>query len=194
MLIGLGKQVKKVIPQGPYTISFSIYDSSYPATQTGDAPVVTDKMAGETFIIPSQGNLVRTEVTYESPPGGGPIQQVPTNINLYAWTDGNAIYFPGDTYTMPNSNITLKAIWATLYSPTLSLITPDTGSPGDTIVLTGANLGSTTQIRFNRNKYATFTVKNDNEISIVVPGGATTGNIALNLISGSLSIIWFERI
>lgn len=191
IVIGIGKEIKRVVPQGPYTISFIVYNENLPATQTGDAPIITDKMAGETFIIPDQGNLVRTEITYQSPPGGGPIQQIPTNIALYGWTDGNGLYFPGDTYTMPNSNITLTAIWQTLYSANLVDAQPYTVSPGDIITLTGFNLGSAQYIGFDNFIDSTdFTVISDEEIRAVVPIGAESGSISISLIAGGADFIF----
>lgn len=189
MLIGLGKQVKKLAQQELYTVSFSVYDSNLPATQTGDAPVISDKMAGETFTIPDQGNLVRTETSYQVPPGGGDVQQVPTNITLYAWSDGNAIYFPGDTYTMPNSNITLYAIWNTLYSPSITSISPNPSGIGTEVDIYGYALATTNSVKFNRNKFATFTVISDTHIKAIVPSGATNGTVAIGTNNGGLDTI-----
>lgn len=192
MLIGLGKQIKKVVAQGPYTISFTVYDPNLPATQTGNPEPITDKMAGETFIIPGQGNMVRTEQSYQSPPGGGNIIITDVNIPLYGWTDGDSLYLPGDIYTMPNSNITLRAIWQTRYAPTINGVDPSFGSVGDTVTIFGNNLGSTTQVKFWRNKPTSFVVINDNEITAVVPEGAVTGSIFVTLGSSSSGIVWFE--
>lgn len=188
MLIGIGKEIKKIPQQGPYTISVVTYDTALPATQTGDNPVITDKMAGETFIIPDQGTLVRTEISYQSPPGGGPIQQIPTNITLYGWSDGNAIYFPGDTYTMPNSDITLYAIWNTLYAPDITSITPNPSGIGTEVDIYGYVLATTDSVKFNRNKFATFTVLSDTHIRATVPSGATNGSVALTTSNGGLAV------
>lgn len=192
MLIGLGKQVKKVVPQGPYTVSFSIYDVNLPATQTGNPEPISDKMAGETFIIPTQGNMVRTEQTYSSPPGGGNIIIGTINIPLYAWSDGNGLYFPGETYTMPNSDITLSAIWLTEYSPSISTMDPFYVSHGDTITITGFALGATEEVEFNRNFVAEFTIISDYEIRVVVPPSATgtdenPGRLTIVTISGGVA-------
>jgi hypothetical protein len=178
------------------TISFTIYDSSLPATMTGDAPSIPNKFPGSTFLIPTQGNMTRTEIRYQSPPGGGQIQQIPVNIPLHGWTDGSALYFPGDTYTMPNTNVTFTAIWQNLYSPSLTTSEPYTVSYGDTVTITGFNLGSTSNVRFSR-RYSspTITIINDNMITAVVPQGAignqnNPGVINLSLIGGGTGFIY----
>lgn len=177
MLIGLGKQTKKVAQATSYTVSFSIYDSSLSATQTGDAPNNLTKFAGDTFIIPDQGNIVRTEISYQFPPGGGDIQQIPTNITLYGWSDGNNVYLPGDTYTMPNSDVTLSAIWNTIYAGSISSVSTNTASVGTVIDFYGIAIGTTNGVKFNRNKYATFKVFSDYHVQATVPAGARSGNV-----------------
>lgn len=179
-----------------YTVSFTIYDNNYPATMTGDAPSISDTPAGETFTIPSQGNMTRTETRYQSPPGGGPIQQIPVNIPLHGWTDGSALYFSGDTYTMPNSNVTFTAIWQNLYTPSLTTSEPYTVSYGDTVTITGSNLGSVSIVTFDRfYDSSTVVVINDNTITAVVPEGAegnenNPGVIDVSLIGGGSGFIY----
>ena len=58
----------------------------------GTDPVVTDKVAGELFIIP--------ECSYEK-----------KDYNFIGWNDGTSTYQFGDTYTMPNKNVTFTAVW-----------------------------------------------------------------------------------
>lgn len=176
----------------PYSVDFVVYDPTLPANQTGDAPEGFPRLAGETFIVPGQGNMVRIEQAYQSPPGGGNIIITDVNIPLYGWTDGYSLYFPGDIYTMPNSNVTMRAIWQTRYTPNINGISPDFGSVGDTVTIYGNNLGSTTQVKFFRNKPTSFTVINDNEITAIVPVGATTGSIFVTLGSSSSGIVYFE--
>lgn len=184
MLIGLGKQVKKVVSQGPHTVLFSIYNIGSVATQTGDAPTVSDKMAGDTFTLPTQGNIVRTQ-TQTIFYGDGTSTTTNVNIPLYAWTDGNGLYFPGDTYTMPNSNITLEAIWLDIVSPSITSITPTSGSTGDIVILTGSGLASAQEVNFNRGKPSTFVVLNNNQIRATVPAAATTGRITVNTLTAT---------
>lgn len=189
MLIGLGKQIKKQPEVGFYTVTFTI-----PNADSGTAPIISDTAGGGTFTIPSQGNLVKTEVEYISPPGGGTLQPNYYNISLYGWTDGNGLYFPGDTYTMPNSNVTFTDIWQTTYAPNITSISPTSGTEGDVITFYGEGLGSAVQVKFNRNKLATPTIKSDTEITAVVPSGAASGNIIITLAGGGLgSISEFTR-
>ena len=192
MLIGLGKQIKKTVPQGPFTVSFSIYDTLYPATQTGDAPQTFTKMAGETFIIPDEGNIERTEIRYfwQYP---GPMQQIPTDIPLRGWSDGNGLYLPGDTYTVTNSDVTLSAIWNTLYAPNMVDSQPYTVSVGDTVTITGTGLGSTEYVTFDRfYDSPNVTILSDTRITAVVPEGISlgSGTIVISTINGGGDFIY----
>ena len=192
MLIGLGKQVKRVAQASPRTVSFSIYDANVPATQTGDAPSGFTKFAGETFIIPTQGNIVRTEQSYSVPPGGGDVVVTDVNIPLHAWSDGNGLYFPGDTYTMPDSDITLSAIWETISAPGISSVSPSSASIGSTVNIYGSALGTTNTINFWRNKSAVFTVLSDSHIQAVVPAASTDGRINVFTIGGLGTYLNFD--
>jgi hypothetical protein len=178
----------------PHTVSFIIYDDNLPATMTGDAPSTFNKSVGDTFLIPTQGNMTRTEQSYSFPIGGGNVIVEDVNILLHGWTDGNGLYFPGDTYTMPNSNVTLSAIWKTKYSPSFASFEPFLVSHGDVITITGTNLGSVNRVTFRPNRQSpSFTVVNDSMIRVVVPSGAvgsqsTPGQIAVRLASGTTGI------
>jgi hypothetical protein len=176
----------------PYSIEFIIYDSNVPATQTGDAPSSFTKFAGETFIIPTQGNIVRTEQSYSFPPGGGDVVVTDVNIPLHAWSDGNGLYFPGDTYTMTDSDITLSAIWETISAPTVSSVSPSSASIGATVNIYGSRLGTANTINFWRNKPATFTVLSDSHIQAVVPTASTDGRINVFTIGGLGTYLGFD--
>ena len=192
MLIGIGKQVKLQQQAEAKTVFFVIYDNNVPATQTGDAPSSFTKFAGETFIIPTQGNIVRTEQSYSVPPGGGDVVVTDVNIPLHAWSDGNGLYFPGDTYTMPSSNITLSAIWETISAPGISSVSPSSASIGSTVNIYGSGLGTTNTVNFWRNKPATFIVLSDSHIQATVPSEATDGRINVFTIGGIGSFVGFD--
>lgn len=178
----------------PHTISFTIYNNNLPATMTGDAPSISDKIVGSIFALPSQGNMTRTETSLYW--NGSSMQTIYHNINLHAWTDGTSIYFPGDTYIMPNTNVTFTAIWQTLYAPTISDSQPYSVSYGDTVTITGSNLGSTSVVTFDRfYDSPSVTVVNDTTVLAVVPEGAqgnqdNPGVIDLTLISGATGFIY----
>jgi hypothetical protein len=163
-----------------YTISFILTDPGMPATMSGDAPVVSNKSEGQTFTIPDQGNIVRTETIYQSPPGGGQMQETPVNILLHGWTDGNRLYLAGETYTMPSSNVSFQAIWKTRYVPEVTSVDPYTVSIGDRITLTGTALGSVVQIQFENfvdSDPSTIIINSETQISVIVPEGAVSGSI-----------------
>jgi hypothetical protein len=156
---------------------------------SGTAPTIPNKEAGQTFTIPGAGTLTRSETTYTTPPGGGDLIETPINIDLLGWTDGNGLYLPGDTYTMPSSNITLTAIWKNQYTPEITSISPTSLAIGGTVTINGFNLGSAETVKFWRNKFSTsITVINDEQIQSVMPAATTTGPIFVTLYGGGLAV------
>lgn len=63
--------------------------------------------------------------------------------------------------------------------PTVTSISPSTACEGATITLTGSGLALVNSISFNGTSATTFTVVDDNTITVTVPSGATTGAITL---------------
>ena len=180
--------IQSAAPSG-YSVSFSSYNSSFPATMSGSAPTIADQSAGATFTVPGAGTLTRSEIVYSSPPGGGDLIQTPTNVTLRGWTDGSALYLPGSTYTMPSNNITFTAIWNHLYSPTITSISPTSLAIGGTLTIYGAGLGSVSEVKFQRNKISTsVTVINDGEIRAVMPAASITGPILVTLFGGGANV------
>lgn len=68
--------------------------------------------------------------------------------------------------------------------PTITTVSPGTGSVGATVVITGANFTGTTTVKFN-GVQAVFTVNNDGQITTTVPVGASTGKIAVKSAAGT---------
>lgn len=63
--------------------------------------------------------------------------------------------------------------------PTVTSISPSTACEGATITLSGSGLALVNSINFNGTSATTFTVVDDNTITVTVPSGATTGAINL---------------
>ncbi|HJV38253.1 MAG TPA: IPT/TIG domain-containing protein [Geothrix sp.] len=69
--------------------------------------------------------------------------------------------------------------------PSISGVTPSHGSPGTTVVLSGANLLGATAVSFNGRPAFSYQVVSAAEIDAVVPGDATTGTIKVTTANGS---------
>jgi uncharacterized repeat protein (TIGR03806 family) len=68
-------------------------------------------------------------------------------------------------------------------APTITALSPTTGSSGSTIIITGTSLAGTSLVTFN-GASATFSVVSDGEVEATVPTGATTGTVSLTTPGG----------
>ncbi|HET9505096.1 MAG TPA: FG-GAP-like repeat-containing protein [Hymenobacter sp.] len=73
----------------------------------------------------------------------------------------------------------------TMYAPTLTSLSPDSGPVGGSVTLTGTNLAGATVVRFNGTAAATFAVVNATTITATVPLGATSGPLTVTTPSGT---------
>jgi uncharacterized delta-60 repeat protein len=64
-------------------------------------------------------------------------------------------------------------------APAITAVSPTTAKSGDTVTITGANLGEATAVRFNGIAATSFTVVSDTQITATVPTGATTGAVSV---------------
>ena len=69
-------------------------------------------------------------------------------------------------------------------APTVDGFTPDSGSSGDQVTITGTGLTGASAVRFN-GTLSPFTVLDDATIVTTVPSGATTGSISVRTPAGS---------
>ncbi len=69
-------------------------------------------------------------------------------------------------------------------APTLTSFSPRQGAPDTAIILTGTNLSSVQGVMFN-GIAASFTINSDNQLTAIVPRGASTGTIAVTNPSGT---------
>lgn len=74
-----------------------------------------------------------------------------------------------------------------LERPRITGIAPESGAVGDTVTITGENLGTVTNVRFYFNRRAAFTVIDENTIEVVVPRRARTGSIVIDTPLGQIS-------
>jgi len=69
--------------------------------------------------------------------------------------------------------------------PTIASFSPTAGSVGVTVVLTGSAFTGATLVSFNGTAATTYSVDNDNQITAILPAGATTGPISVTAPSGT---------
>ncbi|WP_121811793.1 IPT/TIG domain-containing protein [Mucilaginibacter kameinonensis] len=92
--------------------------------------------------------------------------------------DGNTVSFPGFTY---------------LYPPTLTSISPTSGTVGTPITITGTNLTGTTDVRFMSSPATSFTVNSPTSITAVV-GAGSSGTVYITTPAGTANINGFTFI
>ncbi|WP_418263734.1 immunoglobulin domain-containing protein [Flavobacterium faecale] len=70
----------------------------------------------------------------------------------------------------------------TLYSQTITNFNPTNAcyNSGTSVIITGNTFTGITSVAFNGTNVSSFTVDNDNQITAVLPTGATTGNITIS--------------
>lgn len=69
-------------------------------------------------------------------------------------------------------------------APRIVNITPESGSSGNTVTITGANFTSATSVKFHGTR-ATFTIVSDTEINATVPNSFTSGRITVATPAGA---------
>lgn len=77
-----------------------------------------------------------------------------------------------------NVNFTLTAT-VTIGCPSVSAITPVSGPPGSTVVITGNNFTGVNAVKFSDKVNAQFTVNSNTQITATTPAGAITGPISI---------------
>ena len=70
--------------------------------------------------------------------------------------------------------------------PTVTALSPGSGLPGTSVLITGTNLATATAVAFNGSA-ATFTVYYNTAMRATVPEGATTGKISVTTPAGTAS-------
>ncbi len=104
--------------------------------------------------------------------------QVVTSVPSGATTGKISIDTPTGTATS-QADFTVSAAGA----PIITSFSPQSGSPGSTVTLTGSNFTGTTLVQFN-GVSAGFTVNSATQITTTVPNGSTTGLISVTNASG----------
>ncbi|MBI3879480.1 MAG: hypothetical protein HY301_05380 [Verrucomicrobia bacterium] len=86
--------------------------------------------------------------------------------------------------TTPGGTVNSVAAFTVTALPVVSGFSPPSGPAATQVIITGANFTGATSVKFNGTT-ATFAVNNAGQITANVPGGATTGPIAVTTANGT---------
>ena len=70
-------------------------------------------------------------------------------------------------------------------SPVISSFSPASGAAGTSVKITGSNFSGLTAVRFNSSPSTSYTVNSLTQITVIVPGAATTGKISVSNVFGT---------
>jgi large repetitive protein len=90
------------------------------------------------------------------------------------------------TVTSAAGTGTSSTTFTIIGAPTISSISPVTGTIGSSVVINGTSFNSVTSVKFNGTA-ATYTKNSDTKITATVPAGATTGKISVTNPAGTAS-------
>ncbi len=163
-----------VTPSGT-AASTSNFTMTAPPSIVGFTP--TRGAVGSTVII-TGGYLTATDVQFNG---------VSTTFTQVTSSQINAVV----PNTATTGKITVIATGGTVtttgnytITPGIASFSPTSGAIGTTVVITGSGFSSVTTVSFN-NKSASFTVDSPNQITTIVPAGASTGSVAVSTSAGT---------
>ncbi len=112
--LSAGVTVNVLVEAAPtYTITYAAGGDDV----TGTVPTEGDHVAGAQFTIAGKGDLARPGYTFAG------------------WNDGTNDYATGDTYTMPDENVTITAQWAPFVVPTVTNLAIDPSAESGNVPL-----------------------------------------------------------
>jgi Zn-dependent metalloprotease len=79
---------------------------------------------------------------------------------------------------------TLSCTGGTAPAPTITSFSPESGTPGESIIITGTNFNGATAVKFNDTP-AEFTINSNTQITAIVPATASKGSISISTASGT---------
>ena len=160
---------------------------------SGTTGVERTEIVGVRFSEPVDvRTLTATSVTLTS---GGPVSATlsPGEQGLLAFLVPTAPLAPGTTYTLSltadvkdtagNALTPVTSQFMTVAAPTITSFTPDSGSPGTSVTIAGANFDPVAA-KFN-GVVASLTSASATSLTATVPGGATTGPITVTTRGGT---------
>src|SRR5207245_1167594 len=91
----------------------------------------------------------------------------------------------GATANAPQVTITVTIPPSAL--PKIASFTPDSGTTGTTVTISGSGLTGATSVKFNGQAASTFSVDSDTSITATVSATALTGKVSVTTPSGTAS-------
>jgi hypothetical protein len=119
-----------------------------------------------------------TSVKFNGTPDTSYVVNSSSDISAHVPTGATSGFI---TVTTPNGTGTSSTQFAvqSASGPTVTSFTPQSGPVGTNVSITGTGFTGATQVTFNGTQAVNFTVNSDTSMNANVPGGATTGPIAV---------------
>ncbi|KAA5546542.1 IPT/TIG domain-containing protein [Adhaeribacter rhizoryzae] len=136
---------------------------------------------GQTVIITGTDFTGATSVKFNAVPAAYTVNsntQITATVPASATTGSITITTSGGTVASANN-------FNVLLLPEIHAISPDFGSVGDIITITGINFTGATDVSFSNGLPAAYEVNSDGEIIAEVPVGAVTGPISITTTGGT---------
>lgn len=188
-------QIRAIVPDGASSGKISITTLGGTALSAADFTVILSAPIISSF-LPSSG-VVGVEVTISGSHLNGASEvkfnttsasafivdspsQIRATLPAGATTGKISVTTPGGT------GVSINDFVVTAPAPTITSFTPSSGQVGVEVTITGGNLTTTTEIKFNGTSASTFTIDSATQIRANVPAAATSGKVSLTTGGGTV--------
>ena len=171
------------IPSGAATGQFTVTTAGGTAVSSGTFTVIPTPAIAS--FSPASG-IVGTTVTITGTNFSGSAAVAFNGVSaVYTLVSSTVIsaVVPGGAVTGPitvatgGGTATSSSNFTVIQPPTVTAFSPAYGFIGTTVTITGTNFSNASSVQFNGTAASTFTVKNADTLTAVVPSGATSGLI-----------------
>ncbi len=156
---------------------------SVPGGGGGGGPTITSfnptsGQVGQAVDIQGTSFTGATSVKFNGTPDPGYVVNSSSDISAHVPTGATSGFI---TVTTPSGTGTSSQqfVVSSANGPTVTSFTPTSGPVGTNVSITGTGFTNATQVSFNGQPAVNFTVNSDTSINANVPGGASTGPIAV---------------
>jgi hypothetical protein len=153
-------------------------------------PPFTDYVRSGITINADAGYSTVQDIEFSIGFGPGDVQGSPTDLLFNGAIHAGYVNIPGQSFGVNAlGNNDLSGTWtaATLVAPVISSFAPDPACEGSTVIITGSGFTGTTDVLINGTSVGAggFTEDSDTQLTIIVPVGASTGNIDVTTAGGT---------